>query len=136
MMQMGLAMGERVQFKVMNKEDSINGIITKIDLCGQKGDLLTNSPSSDKENNESNVAVSPRKRPQNRFLHHKYSLDIEGQDKVVHGVPGSDLIRIVKHPSKDMVKLFIRGFATRTQATSPWVVTDERLKKYNKWCQE
>ena len=39
--------------------------------------------------------------------------------------------RTVKAPSKDMVKLFIRGFALRHQNASPWVVQADMLKKYN-----
>ncbi|XP_074660006.1 tyrosine-protein kinase BAZ1B-like [Tubulanus polymorphus] len=134
--------GEEVIFKVKTNGKSIIGHVTDVDKCGVvDAPKVTNchSPSSDKENstNENNNATtsegSPKKWTIPQLLSYKYSVKINGEDKIIHGVPAADICRTARAPSKELLRLFIRANAVRygVGSSSPWVVDEAYVKKYS-----
>ncbi|GFR65697.1 tyrosine-protein kinase BAZ1B-like [Elysia marginata] len=59
-------------------------------------------------------------------------IELQNEAKVIHSVPASDLQRIERSPSKDLLRLFVRVSAIRsgTAATSPWIVNSDLVAQY------
>ncbi|ESO97816.1 hypothetical protein LOTGIDRAFT_228371 [Lottia gigantea] len=127
-----LLVGENVALKVKAAGRTIKGTIVSVDNCGMDVNPTSNcsSPSSDKENN--NSKDQPKKWQAPKLLPYKYSMRLEGEEKVINAIPASDLARCGRPPSKDLIRLFIRAHTVRAgqSATSPWVVDDKMVHKY------
>lgn len=132
MLQQVLVIGERVLLKVKSGSKSMKAVIVKVDSAGCKGSPTSNcnSPSSDKENNDTNES-SQKKWVPPKLLPYKYSIRFENEDSVIHSVPADDLSRGDKPPSKELLRLFIRTYAVRAGQTtnSPWIVDETQVKK-------
>ncbi|KAL4225144.1 Tyrosine-protein kinase baz1b [Mactra antiquata] len=132
MLQQVLVVEERALLKVKSGGKSMKAVIVKVDPDGFEGNPTSNcnSPSSDKENKDSNSS-SPKKWVPPKLLPYKYSIRFENEDSVIHSVPASDLSRGDKPPSKELLRLFIRTYAVRAGHTpnSPWIVDDAQVKK-------
>uniref|UniRef100_A0A8C2D1F7 Tyrosine-protein kinase BAZ1B n=1 Tax=Cyprinus carpio TaxID=7962 RepID=A0A8C2D1F7_CYPCA len=68
-----------------------------------------------------------------KFLPHKYDVKLLNEDKVISDVPADSLFRTERPPNKEIMRYFIRHYALRLGSgeSSPWVVEDELVKKYN-----
>uniref|UniRef100_A0A9J7XFS1 Tyrosine-protein kinase BAZ1B n=1 Tax=Cyprinus carpio carpio TaxID=630221 RepID=A0A9J7XFS1_CYPCA len=68
-----------------------------------------------------------------KFLPHKYDVKLLNEDKVISDVPVDSLFRTERPPNKEIMRYFIRHYALRLGSgeSSPWVVEDELVKKYN-----
>lgn len=126
-----LAVGETVTFKVNSCSKTLKGTIVGISPAEVSTSSNCNSPSSDKENSSEEKEKSPKKWTPPKLLPYKYSVQLE-DGPIINSVPVQDLSRIERPPSKDLVRLFIRSFAVRSgnYSTSPWVVSDDLVKKY------
>ncbi|XP_059141416.1 tyrosine-protein kinase BAZ1B-like isoform X2 [Physella acuta] len=128
--------GEKVNLKVKVADRLIPAKVIAVDSSHSenKANGSCNSPSSDKENStdEKEKDHSPKKWVPPKMLPYNYSIELENEAKVIHSVPGADLQRVEKAPSKDLLRLFIRVSALRsgTTATSPWVVNADLVKQY------
>ncbi|CAL1535554.1 unnamed protein product [Lymnaea stagnalis] len=128
--------GEKVNLKVKVADKLIPAKVIAIDSVSveKPSSSSCNSPSSDKENStdEKEKDNTPKKWVAPKMLPYTYSIELENEAKVIHSVPGSDLQRCEKAPSKDLLRLFIRVSALRlgTTATSPWVVNADLVKQY------
>ncbi|KAH3882244.1 tyrosine-protein kinase BAZ1B-like [Dreissena polymorpha] len=130
MLQQVFVVDEKVLLKVKSGGKSMKAVIVKVDPAGYAGNptVNCNSPSSDKENTDSNS--SPKKWIPPKLLPYKYSIRFESEDSVIHSVPAEDLSRGDKPPSKEILRLFIRTYSVRGgQANSPWVVDDIHVKR-------
>ncbi|WAR02391.1 BAZ1B-like protein [Mya arenaria] len=126
MLQQVLVVDEKVLLKVKSGGKTMKAVVVR-------GNPTSNcsSPSSDKENNDSNT--SPKKWVPPKLLPYKYSIRFENEDSVIHSVPAEDLSRGDKPPSKELLRLFIRTYAVRAGQTSssPWIVDDVQVKKFD-----
>ncbi|XP_052800814.1 tyrosine-protein kinase BAZ1B-like isoform X2 [Mya arenaria] len=133
MLQQVLVVDEKVLLKVKSGGKTMKAVVVRVDTNGYKGNPTSNcsSPSSDKENNDSNT--SPKKWVPPKLLPYKYSIRFENEDSVIHSVPAEDLSRGDKPPSKELLRLFIRTYAVRAGQTSssPWIVDDVQVKKFD-----
>ncbi|XP_055899439.1 tyrosine-protein kinase BAZ1B-like [Biomphalaria glabrata] len=135
-LQQQFIVGEKVNLKVKFADKLIPAKVIAIDsnlTCKEVSSPACNSPSSDKENStEEKDKESPKKWVPPKMLPYTYSIELENEAKVIHSVPGSDLHRVEKAPSKDVLRHFIRVSALRSgnTATSPWVVNTDLVKQY------
>ncbi|XP_060562617.1 LOW QUALITY PROTEIN: tyrosine-protein kinase BAZ1B-like [Ruditapes philippinarum] len=133
MLQQVLVVGERVLLKVKAGGKSMKAVIVKVDPAGFEGNPTSNcnSPSSDKENKDSNPSSSPKKWVPPKLLPYMYSIRFENEDSVIHSVPANDLSRGDKPPSKELLRLFIRTYTVRSgySPNSPWIVDEAQVKK-------
>ncbi|XP_014681000.1 PREDICTED: tyrosine-protein kinase BAZ1B-like isoform X2 [Priapulus caudatus] len=135
--------GEEVSFKVQMTEAVIQGRIVQAlpnrgGTASQKSaenGSNSSSPASDKENSDHTYGKSSLNSPSKKGaakLLMAYHYNVQLRDKIISGVPASELSRIEKVPNKDTIRLFIRANAVRfgTSAKAPWVVEEKLVKKY------
>ncbi|XP_055996600.1 tyrosine-protein kinase BAZ1B-like isoform X2 [Ostrea edulis] len=133
-LQQVLCIGERVVLKIKAAGKTIQGVIVKVDTAGCQVNPTSNcsSPSSDKEN-KAEEGNSPKKWTPPKLLPYKYSFRLDGEDKIINAVPATDLQRLDKPPSKELIRLFIRANSIRSgqNPTSPWVVDEDKVKEFS-----
>lgn len=133
-LQQVLSIGEKVVLKIKAAGKVIQGVIVKVDAAGCQVNPTSNcsSPSSDKEN-KAEEGNSPKKWTPPKLLPYKYSFRLEGEDKIINAVPATDLQRVDKPPSKELIRLFIRAYSVRSgqNPNSPWVVDEDKVKEFS-----
>ncbi|XP_072016155.1 tyrosine-protein kinase BAZ1B-like [Amphiura filiformis] len=122
--------GETVELKVKVRGKIVRGKV--VDFKQMCDDEL---PTSDKENSvsEDHPYSSPQHGNANKTTSFQYNVQVEGEDKVIHSIPGKDLLHTTTLPSRDLLQLFIRASAVQVGSTPvcAWVVSEELVQKFD-----
>uniref|UniRef100_A0A8C2IXE4 Tyrosine-protein kinase BAZ1B n=1 Tax=Cyprinus carpio TaxID=7962 RepID=A0A8C2IXE4_CYPCA len=135
---------ENVEKKIEGACDSPSSDKENASQENLKKEPQSKEEDSRRESLSDRARRSPRKLPTSmkeekkkwvmpKFLPHKYDVKLLNEDKVISDVPVDSLFRTERPPNKEIMRYFIRHYALRLGSgeSSPWVVEDELVKKYN-----